>query len=357
MTQSQQRVTLTDVALRAGVSRTTASFVTTGRTDMRISAGSQERVRQAARELNYRPSLIARNRRTNNSQTIAVLSDGVAADAMAGEVIRGALTSALRHEHMLFVAETAGDATLEKRLIQNMIDREVGGFVYVSMYTRRARISAVLRAQPLVLVNCVARANTVTSVIPNEREAGRSAIRALLRHGHREKIVLVGENTSHVVAAVERITGVTDVLEALGLTLFGSIPTAWWPDPARLAVAQYLAQGHRPSAFVCLNDRIAMGAYQACQGAGLTVPQDVSIVSFDDSELAGWLQPGLTSVAIPHFEMGRRAIEMLLSDPGPPRTHLVPMKLIDRESIAEPPPSRRRRNGDGGRRVSAGPRE
>ena len=94
-----------------------------------------------------------------------------------------------------------------------------------------------------------------------------------------------------------------------------------------------------------------MGAYQACHGAGLTVPEDVSVVSFDDSDLAGWLAPQLTSVAIPHFEMGRRAVEILLSEHRPPEVHLVPMTLRERDSIAAPSPRHRAR-----RRPAAIPR-
>ena len=345
------RVTLMDVAQRAGVSRTTASFVMTGRNDMRISADAQERVLKAARELNYRPSLLARSLRTNRSQTIGMLSDGVAADAFAGEMVRGSVTSALLHEHLLFVAETAGDPALEKRLVHNMLDRGVSGFVLASMYTRKVRVSASLRAHPLVLMNCVTRARTVPTVIPDERDAGRAAARALLRRGHTDDIVLVGETPPNIIAAVERLAGITDVLLSQGLELAGSIPTLWWPEPAFAAVSEYLAHGHRPSALICLNDRIAMGAYQACQGAGLTVPEDVSVVSFDDSDLAGWLAPQLTSVAIPHFEMGRRAVEILLSEHRPPEVHLVPMTLRERDSIAVPSPRRR-----GRRRPAAIPR-
>ena len=86
-----------------------------------------------------------------------------------------------------------------------------------------------------------------------------------------------------------------------------------------------------------------MGAYQACQDAGLSVPEDISLVSFDDSDLASWLQPQLTSVAIPHFEMGRRAIEILLAEHRPPEVHLVPMTLRERDSIAAPQPRKRTR--------------
>ena len=97
-----------------------------------------------------------------------------------------------------------------------------------------------------------------------------------------------------------------------------------------------LGRGVRPCALICLNDRIAFGAYQALQEAGLRVPEDVSVVSFDDSDLAGWLRPALTSVALPHAEMGRRAVELLLDDKRPEGAVTVPMPVHARGSIAPP---------------------
>ena len=143
------RVTLLDVAQRAGVSRTTASFVMTGRRDMRISSDAEQRVLQAARELNYRPSLLARSLRTNLSQTIGLISDVIATEVFAGEVIRGSMATALLHDHLMFIGETEGDPEVEKRLVQSMLDRGVGGFVYASMYTRNVRVSKTLRDQPI----------------------------------------------------------------------------------------------------------------------------------------------------------------------------------------------------------------
>ena len=101
--------TLLDVAERAGVSRTTASFVLTGRRDMRISADAEERVRRAARELDYRPSLLARSLRTNQSQTLGLISDVIATEVFAGEMVRGSLATALLHDHLLFIGETEGN--------------------------------------------------------------------------------------------------------------------------------------------------------------------------------------------------------------------------------------------------------
>ena len=334
------RATLMDVAQLAGVSRTTASFVMTGRRDMRISADAEQRVRRAARELNYRPSLLARSLRTNQSQTLGLISDVVATEVFAGELIRGSLATALLHDHLLFIGETQGDVTVERRVIDGMIDRGVSGFIYASMYTRRVKLSRVLRTQPLVLLNCMGPTQGIATVIPDERAAGRSAARALVRLGHRDGIVLVGEEPRAIYAAAERRFGVDEILDQQGARLAGTIDTLWWPEPAYQAVREYLSSGHRPTAFVCLNDRVAVGAYQAAAEFGLTIPGDLSVVSFDDSDLASWLRPGLTSVAIPYFELGRRAVEILLAADKPTGTQRIPMPMRERDSIG--PPAKRR---------------
>jgi LacI family transcriptional regulator len=333
---SPPRITLRDVAERAGVSRTTASFVLSGRRDMRISADAESRVRQAARELGYRPSLLARSLRTNLSQTIGLLFDQIAGEMFAGEVVRGALATALRHEHLLFVGDTGGDPEVERNTIQGMIDRGVGGCVYASMYTRIVRVPAILRKLPLVLLNCSTRGKRLTTVVPDEADAGRLVARELLRHGHRDRIVLVGERTAQATAGQDRSTGIREVLLAEGADLAGIIDCLWWPDHAYRAVAGYLAQGHRPSAFICLNDRVAFGTYQAIQELGWTVPRDASVISFDDSDLAGWLRPALTSAAIPYVELGRRSVELLLAPAGSPEIHQVPIQLTTRESVGAP---------------------
>jgi LacI family transcriptional regulator len=315
----------------------------TGRRDMRISSDAEQRVLKAARELNYRPSLLARSLRTNLSQTIGLLSDMIASEVFAGEVVRGAMTTALLHDHLMFIGETEGDPEVEKRLIQSMLDRGVGGFVYASMYTRNVRVSKTLREQPLVLLNSLARGKGIPSVVPDELEGGKAAARELLRHGHRDQIVVVGEKIQYVLAAAERLAGVEGVLRDHGTELAGAIDALWWPEYAHSAISEYLAAGNRPTAFICLNDRVAMGTYQAIHEFGLTVPGDISVISFDDSDLAKWMRPQLTSVAIPHFELGRRAVEILLSPERPPIIHRIPMPLRERESVGPPPARRRRR--------------
>src|SRR5690349_22547040 len=113
-----QRVTLLQVAQRAGVSRSTASFVLAGRhLDMRISEDARQRVLRAAQELDYRPNLMARSLRTKVTRTIALVSDTLASDPYAGKAINGALAAAVAHGHLLFIAETEGDAVVERKWI------------------------------------------------------------------------------------------------------------------------------------------------------------------------------------------------------------------------------------------------
>jgi LacI family transcriptional regulator len=330
------RVTLLDVARRAGVSRTTASFVLTGRRDMRISADAEQRVMQAARELNYRPNLMARSLRTNFTHTIGLLSDTIASEAFAGEMIRGSVATALVHNHLLFVGETEGNPTMEKRLVEDMLDRGVDGFLYAAMFTREARVPSVFRGHPVVMVNCAVRGRRVTSVLPDEAGAGRTAAAALLAAGHRDHVYLVGETPVQVYAARMRLAGIEAGFDTVETRLAGQIDSLWWPDSAYQAVRAFLDTGARVTAFICLNDRVAFGAYQALQEAGRRVPADVSVVAFDDSDLARWMRPQLSSVALPHFELGRRAVELLLDDGAAGSVNLVPMPLAERASIGSP---------------------
>ncbi|GAA2506523.1 LacI family DNA-binding transcriptional regulator [Winogradskya humida] len=335
-----QRATLLQVAQRAGVSRSTASFVLTGRhLDMRISEDARQRVLRAAQDLDYRPNLMARSLRTKVTKTVALLSDTLASDQYAGRAIHGSLAAAVAHGHLLLIGETEGDPVVEERLIADFLDRQVDAFVYASMSTRHVRVPKLLKGHPVVLLNCLTRAATPThhAVIPDELAAGWSAARTLAEAGHRDGIYLVGHPAQHVFAGRERLTGLREGLAATGTELAGTIGCDWWPEQAHDAVSQALAAGTAPKALVCFNDRVALGAYQALQEAGLTIPADVSVLSFDDSELAAWLRPQLTSISLPHYQLGWKAVELLLTHQvQPPTTHRITMPVRLRASVGKP---------------------
>jgi LacI family transcriptional regulator len=354
-----KRVTLADVARLAGVSKTAASFVLTGRREeMRISTEIESRVLAAARETGYRPNIVSRSLRTGTTHTIGFVSDIVATTPFAGNFIKGALEAARDRGYLLLIAETEGDANLEQQLLEAMIDRQVDGVIFAAMYTRKLAVPRLLRARRAALLNAVPiRPTSLPSVIPDELEAGRTAATTLLDAGHRDGIYLIGPGPrrptpTRGLAAVERLQGITGTLRAAGVKAAGTIGCEdWQPEFGYAAVQKILERRRRPRALICFNDRLALGAYNALAEAGLEVPTDTSVISFDDDPIASWLQPRLTTIAIPHYELGRRAIGLLLGnsvDGGDTHSPVirVPMPLRARDSVQSPrgapAPSRRR---------------
>jgi LacI family transcriptional regulator, galactose operon repressor len=333
-----QRATLLQVAQRAGVSRSTASFVLAGRhLDMRISEDARQRVLRAAQELDYRPNLMARSLRTKVTRTIALVSDTLASDPYAGRAIHGSLAAAVAHGHLLFIGETEGDPVVEEKLISDFLDRQVDAFVYASMFTRYVRVPKQLKGRPVVLLNCLTRAARPAyhSVIPDELTAGWNAAKVVLDAGHLDGIHLVGTPARHVFAGRERLAGIKEGLAAGGTKLAATIECDWWPDSAYDAVRRTLEAGAPPKALICLNDRVALGAYQALRGAGVRIPEDVSVVSFDDSDMAAWLRPQLTSIGLPHYQLGWQAVELLLGPTREPGVIRLPMPVRVRASVGK----------------------
>jgi LacI family transcriptional regulator len=313
---------------------------------MRISTAVEARVLSAARETGYRPNILSRSLRSGTTGTIGFVSDTVATSRFAGDLIRGALEAAREHEHLLFVGETEGDRELERQLIETMHDRQVGGIVLASMYTRRIAVPKALLEGPAVLLNAFAtQSSNVPSVVPDELEAGRTAARVLLEAGHRDGIYLIGAGPQPTrvpkggVAAVLRLRGIRESLSGEGAHVAGAVLCqAWQPEHGHEAARRLLAKND-VRAFICFNDRLSIGAMQALAEAGLDVPADVSVVSFDDDPIASWVKPRLTTIALPHYELGRTAIEVLLEG-GRQRNetaiYRLHMPLRKRESVRRP---------------------
>lgn len=338
---NRNRATLADVARLAGLSKTAASMVLNGREGTRLSAEAHRRVFAAAAELGYRPNVAARSLRTQKSSTLAFISDIVATTRFAGDMIRGALDAAREHDHVLLIAETQGDESFEQHAIDAMLDRQVDGVIYAAMATRQVTVPAGLLGRPTVLLNA-ASANGLPCVLPDDEQAGHAVASALLDAGHRDRIALIGRNRLKEhdpevsLAAHARLRGIEETLHAAGTGLCASVSCPdWLPEHGFAAMRSLLRKAARPSVVICMNDRLAFGAYQAIAEVGLCIPQDVSIVSFDDDAIAAWLRPGLSTAALPHEQMGRRAVELLL-DGAAAGSHLVPMPLRRRGSLGTP---------------------
>ncbi len=350
-----KRVTLADVARAAGVSSTTASLALAGRGDeLRISQAVQERVRAVSDELGYRPNIVSIGLRKGRTHTLGFVSDTVATSQLAGDMIKGAIDAARENGFMLFIGETEGDPDAERQLLDAMHDRQVDGVVLASMFTQTRTVPDALLQFRAVLLNALPATTTpVPVVVPDEYAAGRAATRLLLDAGHTD-VHLVGVGTDddavppRTVAGHERLAGILDALREVGLRpASGHLCDDWQPPEGRRAVEDLLRTHERPGALLCFNDRLAFGAYQALQHAGLRIPDDVSVLSFDDYPLAAWMDPGLSTFAIPHELLGRRAVELLLAQirsgpdaPPDPVVHRLEMPLRARGSVAAPATAR-----------------
>ncbi len=309
-----RKATLTDVAQRAGVSVTTASYILNGRTSqMRIAAATEQRVRTAMHDLGYRPNWSARTLRGSSTQTVGVISDFVASGAFASSLLSGASAAARRCDHVLLIGETLGNPEVERLLVQEMLDRQVDGVLYTTVAATTVQLPEELATTRTVLLNCVDPTRDLPAVLTDDVAAGSTAAGQLLDAGLTDGIYVVGEDpTPESTAGRERMEGIRTALGAADVPLAGMVACAWDVSPAHDAVREWLHTQPRPRGLICLNDRVAMGAYQALAGAGLRVPDDVSVVSFDGSDLAGWLRPRLTSLGLPFAEMGARAVEVLM---------------------------------------------
>ncbi len=332
---TSRRATLADVARLAGVSGTTVSYILNGRAEeMRISERTRQRVLDAVAELGYRPNRSARSLRTRTTKTIGVLSDFVASGLFASRMLAGANAGARALDHVLVIGESEGDPAVEAVLLDEMAERLVDGLLYITRTTMETAAPA-FPGNRVVMLNCADPDRDQVCVLPDEHAGGRTAAQVLLDAGITGGVYVVGDDpTPRAIAGPLRLVGVGERLEEAGHHIDGVISCDWAVDPAYHALHEFLRAGHRPRGLVCLNDRIAMGVYQALSESRLRVPDDVAVVSFDGSELAGWLRPKVTSVALPFEEMGDLAVRLLLEPATSASTrHLVPMPLVPGDSV------------------------
>ncbi|MGS0684520.1 LacI family DNA-binding transcriptional regulator [Nakamurella sp. GG22] len=331
------------MAKRSGVSVTTVSHVLNDVPGKRVNPQTRERVRQAARELSYRPNRLAQNLRKQRSETIGFVSDHIATSPHAGLTIVGAQQAAAEYGSLLLLMNSGTDPELEEREIIALLDRQVDGIIYAAEYHRVLTPPALLEPKSTVLLDARANEGEWACAVPDEFGGAVTAVGALLMAGHR-RIGYLG-NVDDIPASVGRLAGYRRALTDCGID----------PDPS-LAVTDLsesaggyrgamilLDRPDRPTGLFCFNDRMAMGAYQAAAALGLAIPGDVSIVGFDDQQIiSAGLRPGLTTVALPHLEMGKWAVHTLMKlinseNHSPIEQVVLDCPLVQRASVGPPP--------------------
>jgi LacI family transcriptional regulator len=341
-----RRATSQDVADLAGVSRSAVSLVLNGRGAGNIAADKQALIIAAAQQLNYTPNAVALSLRSRRSSTIGVVTDAIATTAFGGQLLQGASDAAVAEGYLLLVIDTQNDLQREQQAYETLQNRQVDGFLFAAMSLRPYDVPPTLGSTTCALANCFDPDDRAPAFIPDEVAGSRAVTRHLIEQGHRDIVMLTG--TSDVIASGLREQGFAEAVAAAGLDVPAPVVAGWEIDKGYAGAMHVLTGDRRPTAIVCANDRSAIGVVLAAAQLGLSVPGDLSVVGYDDDEnVAPRLVPALTTVRLPHREMGELAMRVvlervldsappLLGEPRPAPRTLLECPLVLRDSVAAP---------------------
>ena len=244
---------------------------------------------------------------------------------------------------MLLLANTGGVEKVERTAIDMMHQRQVDGLIYATMYHQVRALPDGLDDVPCVLLDVRNRESRFSSVVPDESRGAAQAVRYLMGLGHRRIGFL--NSGADIPAAHERLEGYRQELVRQGIPIEDDL-IAYDLDEFSggiSAAGRLLDLPNPPTALFCFNDRVAAGAIRTAHRRGLSVPQDLSVIGFDNQELVALLtDPPLTTFQLPHYEMGQWAVRQLLGEVEGSYSridHRIPLEFIERES-ASPPRSR-----------------
>lgn len=329
-------VNIKEVAKLAGVSPSTVSRVLIG--NIPVSDKARSRVLAAVKELDYHPNPLAQWLKGGNTKTIGLFIPNVR-DLVFPAAIRGIEDAALQYGYTVVLCNTDDKAEKELAYMQNLRRRGINGFI---LSTARMDSDHLQKLQeekfPVVYLIRHLDKKSMDAVVLDNFDGAYQAVTYLLQCGHR-KIAIINGNTN-VLLYQERFAGYCqahkDAHVAIDSRMVVENINGW--EESSHAVKQLLSSGLRPDAVFATNDPKAIGVMRAVKDCGLKIPDDISVVGFDNSDIAALLDPPLTTVAQPFYEMGARACTKLINlienkRHSRPRVEVFSAKLICRGSV------------------------
>ena len=333
------RATLKDVAERAGVSVATVSYVLNGKSS--ISEQTRERVLNAVREMDYVPDLGARSLSMRDSKLIGVVVPQtepgdrlMLQNSFYGEVLSSIECEARRQGyHILISATDANESylTLAKQ-------RNLDGIIIIGMYPDEFYRQMKKTQIPIVLIDSYCEDHYYHSVRIDDAYGSYLATSYLLRHGHRDIALFVGQVKENGVMK-KRLVGYRQALDELGIAFREEYVFEGQTDyESGIVLARRMVEAGLPTTgIVAAADILAIGAIKGLNKMGLRVPEDYSIIGFDDLEIANYMTPGLTSIRQQISLKGKRAVELLLKHIADPaltkQEEILPLSLVERDSV------------------------
>jgi|UPI0004791792 DNA-binding LacI/PurR family transcriptional regulator len=302
-----------ELAKLAGVSAGTVSNVISGST--KVSERARQKVLDAIRVLNYQPNLIARSLKTNRTRTLGIVIPDITIPFFP-KIIRGAECAARERGYFLIVLDSEGSADRESEMIALLRAQRVEGMLLVTASGEELtpeRWHSISSAFPVVCLDRLPVNLDVDSVCVDDCGAAEMAISHLMSRGHREIAVITGPLSLR--NEQERVRGYRQALQKGGIPIQRSL--IWngsfeQEEVARLCQSGMLRATGRPTALFATNGVTGLAALRSLYSVGLSTPKDFAFVTFDEITAEDFFRPGITSVVQPTFDMGYRAVEVLL---------------------------------------------
>jgi LacI family transcriptional regulator len=330
------RVTRADVARYAGVSTAVVSYVVNGG-PRPVAPETQRRVREALEVLNYRPNLSARALKMGSSDTIGlILADSL--NPFFAEFTLAIAQAAEARGHRLLIADSRSSRDTERELVEDLLARQVDGLLFATSTVGLDPMAGLrLYGVPSVLIDSAGPVPGRTTIGPGAADGAATLVRHLVQVHGRTRIALAIGAEGGFGDPDPRTWGWQTALGELGLPKGPLVSTRWSREGGYRAGLELLKSDPLPDAVFACSDLMAVGLLRALHEAGVSVPGDVAVVSFDGTAESEFSWPPLTVMRQPIQEMAQAAVDLIDSTSSAPAHHEFPMELIVRASCGCPP--------------------
>ncbi|SFJ59399.1 transcriptional regulator, LacI family [Paenibacillus sp. UNC496MF] len=332
-------VSIYDIAKAAGMSAATVSRALAD--NPKISRASRERIHRIAEEMGYRPNLLARNFRQKSSSMIGLITDDVS-DELSGMIAKGVEQALREHGFTMLVRNVHHDSDNEQEAIDYFADMQMDGVILADS-TLDALADVPMTKLPFVLINRYCSAEEPISIVCTDDFAGGyDATEYLIKLNHRKIAFINGPEDWY--SSIRRLTGYTEALGKHDIEYRTDYVKHgdWFEDSGYRLALELFRSEDPPTAVFAANDMMAIGVTDAARECGLRVPEDVSVMGYDDRTIAKYARPRLTTISLPMFEVGMMAghalCEMIATGQlpdGKSERLLVRGQVIERDTTSQ----------------------
>lgn len=317
-------ITIKDVAKRAGVSITSASYALNGTGT--ISAATRRRVLDAATELNYHPNAFARHLKTRKTRTIGVFIARFGG-SFYEEILEGIHDAVMKTDYELLVCPESRD--VRKMLTHRQVD---GAIIFDTKIKSDILIRLASQSFPIIVMDRYLESDYILPLLVENSQGARQAFDHLFRQGARKIVFISGSIDSY--DNTERMSAFLAEGERYGLSI-QCYSGNFTEESGHEAAAMILTKGDLPQAVFCANDQMAIGFIREMGEQGVHIPEDIAVIGFDDIPLSRYIRPSLSTIRVSRFSWGSMAATQMfayLENEHPFKEARIPVELIERES-------------------------